>query len=207
MLHTLLIFEQYNQVAQCAELALQCWPAACAAQGSAGASNSSSSSSSSSGVTAVTVADALPVALAAASMLPDCIAARQHYQNMTPQQYWEQVVELGLVGSHREFLQLQQGGSWRLTSRPVLALQLLLLACQAKLHWQGCAADASMPQPELAPGSSRLLGCTQQQQQQGQLLQQHDLLLAAYKCQAADLSAIEQHHHVRWAPKAACCQL
>jgi hypothetical protein len=96
-----------------------------------------------------------------------------------------------------------------MADRALLAVQLLLLACQVTVHWYKVAGEyhTKSKVPDLTPRSSQKQQQQQQQQQQEQqpiaadtpvylrLPHHHELLLESYRCKDADVAAILGRKH------------
>jgi hypothetical protein len=202
--------KQHACVAQHVELMLLCWPMADAAGSNADIAVSSSSCSTGHSrrtepvrygklvlprLPLVTYTDALRVALAAAHTLACFTDAVQQLPtaNIQPMQLDPEGGDAAECA--RAVGQALQDASSDMTDRSVLALQLLLLACQAKVHWSHVAWKQHWMSPvrNLAPS-----GFQQQQQQQQApgtpaylvLQDHHDLLLSTYRCKDADMTLI-----------------
>jgi hypothetical protein len=207
--------EMHALVAQHAEVMLWCWPNTdiSGSNADASAASSSSSSSSSTGhshrsepvrygklvlprLPLVTYTAALPVALAAAQMLACYTDAVQQLltANITSEQH--ELDDEHDASCAQEVGLAVQYAIDGMGDRSVLALQLLLLACQAKVHWHEVAGKQ---QQRATVCNLRPSSCQQQQQQQliaaGEpeylrLRKHHDLLLETYHCKDADIAAI-----------------
>jgi hypothetical protein len=209
---------QHACVAQHVELMLLCWPKVDASDNNAYRSSSSSSNSSRSEpvrygklvlprLPQVTYADALPVALAAAQQLAVFNDAVQLVlpADTQPVQLESNAEGLGAIGPA---LHDARGD---MADRALLAVQLLLLACQAKVHFIEVAGKQlrrslvpnltphGLPLPPPPPPQQQ---SEQQQEQQVQqpiaaakpeylrLQDHHDLLLESYGCKNTDIVAI-----------------
>jgi hypothetical protein len=205
--------KQHVRVAQHVELIVLCWPKADASRSIADAPTSSNSSSSSidhSRMTEpvrygklvlprlpqVTYGAALRVALAAAHTLACFTDSVQQLQTANIQPLQLDPDNEDAAECAQEVREAVQDASSDMTNRSALALQLLLLACQAKVHWSGVAWEQHRRSSvrNLAPS-----GFQQQQQQQQRapgapaylvLQDHHDLLLSTYRCKDAGMTRI-----------------
>jgi hypothetical protein len=206
---------EYEQVASYAVQALKFWPAP-QADTSAESSTPSSSSSSNKRVVryanvalpylpVVDVTHMLPAALALAQTLSIALDAVQQYASMP----MDQVVQQQGQNAKMFCDMVQLTRAW-LAQPSVLELQLLLLACQAKV----CHQQLAVTQQGLSAVHALSKDSWQQQQQQGQALGQqqrrrlklpaaHDQLLDKYGLLKADLAQLQQQHtagppHIRY---------
>jgi short subunit dehydrogenase-like uncharacterized protein len=211
--------KQHVCVAQHVELILLCWPRPDASRSVADAPTGSSSSSSSIDhsrktepvrygklvlpwLPQVTYGAALRVVLAAAHTLACFTDSVQQLQTANIQPLQLDPGNDDAAECAREVRQAVQDASSDMTDRSVLALQLLLLACQAKVHWYDVAwkQDRRSLVRNLAPSGFQQPQQQQQQQQQQQraagkpaylvLQDHHDLLLSTYRCKDADMTLI-----------------
>jgi hypothetical protein len=222
--------KDYAQVAKFCVHAMQHWPAPSTADAAiSGAASSSSSSTSSTGATVrygkvtlqqLPVADAaaaLPAVLAAAQTISAGIAAVDHYSRMTKQQ----LVQLGKQLDEDKPEQLEKSlkeSRVALFTPAVFELLLLLLACQAKVHYVLAAPQLQQQQQQqllsvvckltlqrLAqppPSQQQQQGQDteqQQQQQQGhgpeqrlQVPTAHNQVLIRYNLKARDIALLQQ---------------
>jgi hypothetical protein len=212
--------KQHVRVAQHVELMLLYWPKADAAGSNADAPPTSSSSSTGHSrrsepvrygklvlqwLPQVTYVDALPVALAAAQQLAVFNDAVQLVVDPTQPIHCEpnSKEKAKDAGDAAPAVHDARGD---MTDRSVLALQLLLLACQAKVHWYGVAERQQRRSlvRNMVPGSLQQQQQGEQQQQQQliaadtiqylRLQDGHNLLLESYRCKDADIAALLKEH-------------
>jgi hypothetical protein len=202
---------RHQQVAQYAELSLHMWPR----DSAAAAGNAASSSSSSSNdlvrygkqvlprLAPVSFDVALLVALAAAQTLGSCIEILEHYTAIDVQQLQQQFAPTAYGGEFsldevEAFRKLLQQNREAFADKSVLALQLLLLAHQAKMQ-----RAALMTTQGGRTDVDRLTHSALQQQQPadcalGKLFvpEYHSRVLAACNVSRQNIAALEQQHLV-----------
>jgi hypothetical protein len=206
-----------------AELALRTWPASNSTAADTAASSTSSTSSSGTvrygtqvlpRLAPVSAEAALPAALATAHTLASCIDALASYMAMDDQQLLQLLPVTAAQGAaeqdvHNYFRQVLPESSHSLAVPPVLALQLLLLAHQAKLQHaarpgtHGKVSEVNTLTPTTLQQQQQL---TDDVQDKLMLHRFHCRLLAAYKVaehSIQNLAALEQqqvaalpHNHV-----------
>jgi hypothetical protein len=199
------------QAAKYAELSLTCWPgddtvaaAANSSSSSSGGSGTRTSDGSGSGsssevvrygkhtlsrLATVTTADAVPAVFATAHTLASCIDTVRSHLSMDTRELQQELGCTSEEAAIERYKQQLQQSSGHLADNAVLALQLLLLACQAHMHYEDLLSTEERRPAAYNLTPSNLLQLQQQSDLPDQSLPlgDHEHLMAAYGVSTEDI--------------------